>query len=178
MRDAGADSARLASALMQLSASALVRLELDDELREDIERARAVTALSARRRAERNLAGVLRSVDLVDLARRLENVRTTGVSDPGRFHHAERWRTRLVEDEAAAAAFRAAYPHADHARLPALIEGARRERDTGKPPGAARALFRHVNAILAEPSPAGDADAPADAADAPAGDAPADADHG
>jgi ribosomal 50S subunit-associated protein YjgA (DUF615 family) len=29
-----------------------------------------------------------------------------------------------------------------------LIQNARRERDTGKPPGAARALFRHVMQAL------------------------------
>jgi ribosomal 50S subunit-associated protein YjgA (DUF615 family) len=33
--------------------------------------------------------------------------------------------------------------------LPRLIDAARRERDTGKPPGSARALFRYVMSRIA-----------------------------
>jgi len=32
--------------------------------------------------------------------------------------------------------------------LPRLVEAARRERATGRPPGAARALFRHIVELL------------------------------
>jgi len=48
---------------MKLPAPALKTLELDEELRETSERARAVTAHIARRRAERTLAGKLRRFD-------------------------------------------------------------------------------------------------------------------
>ena len=71
-RAAGDRSARLAHALMKLPASALGALGLDEDLREAVNRARAVTANVARRRAERTLAGELRRVDLIDLEGRLE----------------------------------------------------------------------------------------------------------
>ena len=48
-RTAGERSARLANALMKLSASALGKLGLDEELREAVDRARAVTSQVARR---------------------------------------------------------------------------------------------------------------------------------
>lgn len=149
VRDAGAASAKLAQALLALPASAIAKLELDEDLHDEVVRARAVTSPIARRRAERTLAGQLRHVDLAALAARLDNVRSTGVADPRRFHLAERWRTRLIEEPAATAAFEAAFPDADHARLAAMVAAARSERDLGKPPGAGRALFRHVDAVLA-----------------------------
>jgi ribosome-associated protein len=133
---------------MKLPASAMPKLGLDESLRETVERARKVTSLIARRRAERSLAGALRRVNLVTLATRIENVRTTGLGDPRRLHEAERWRTRLLEDEGGAAAFHAAFPDADHSGLSQQLAEARRERNGGKPPGAGRALFRRISATL------------------------------
>jgi ribosome-associated protein len=144
-RKAGDRSARLAHTLMALPASALDKLELDDDLREDIDRARAVTSQIARRRAERTLAGDLRRVDLVDLAERIASVQTTGTAEPQQFHLAEQWRAKLIEGGIGAAA---EFPGDRGEPLAQLIERAQRERDTGKPPGAARALFRHIIAML------------------------------
>jgi ribosome-associated protein len=146
-RDAGDRSASLAKTLMELPASTLPKLDLDEDTAHVVARARAVTSHVARRRAERTLAGELRRIDDEELAAiqtRLANVQATGNAEPQLFHAAERWRTRLIEDPAAAAEF----PGGTEAPLPELIANARRERDTGKPPGAARALFRHVRAML------------------------------
>lgn len=173
-RTAGDRSSELARTLMQINDSVLDKMELDEELRVAIARARAVTAQVARRRAERTLAGELRHVNLAALKKRLANVQATGVADPELFHRAERWRTRLIEEGSAAAAD---FPGGFVEPLPRLIAQAKREQTTGKPPGAARALFRHVYAELkaeaaAKPAPdeadeAGDADDEADDDDDP-----------
>jgi ribosome-associated protein len=144
-RIAGERSARLAQALMKLPASALGKLGLDEELREAVDRARAVTAHVARRRSERALAGELRGIDLVEMEARLARVHETGAAEAQTFHLAETWRARMIEGGVAAAA---EFPGGAGEPLPRLIEQAQRERDTGRPPGAARALFRHITAAL------------------------------
>jgi len=141
-RNVGEQSARLASTLMKLSDAVVKKLALEDDVREAIERARSVTALVARRRAERTLAGDLRRFDLDEIARQL--ALDTGGDDKRRFHAAEQWRTRLIAEGAAALA---QFPHADD-QLPDLVAAAQRERLTGRPQGAARALFRHIVALL------------------------------
>jgi ribosome-associated protein len=165
-RQAGERSARLAHTLMKLPASALGKLGLDEDLREVADRARAVTAHVARRRAERGLAGELRRVDLVELEARLARVQTTGAAEPQTFHLAEKWRALMIEGGVAAVAD---FPGGAKDPLPRLIEEAQRERATGRPPGAARALFRHVAAVLnaqrADPAPPVGDDAAAAAAD-------------
>ena len=143
-RVAGDRSARIARALMQLPAPALAKLAIDDELRETIEAARAIPSPIARRRAERALAGELRRVDLGEIETALENLQAGQVDDSRLFHAAEQWRARLIAEDAAAGEF----PAGNAEPLPTLVANARRERDTGKPPGAARALFRHVLAQL------------------------------
>lgn len=161
-RTAGERSARLASALMKLSLSALGKLGLDEELREAVDRARAVTSQGARRRAERAVAGALRRADLVELAAKLAKLQETGSAEPQQFHLAEQWRARMLEGGLAAAA---GFPGGVAEPLPRLIEQAQREKATGRPRGAARALFRHIAAALkAQPAPpaASDEDAATD----------------
>ena len=143
-RIAGDRSAELARALMKLADSTIAKLGLDDELRAEVDRARKVTSQIARRRAERSLAGALRGVDLVALRTRLASVEATGSADTQLQHQAERWRTRLIEDDAAVAEF----PGGDPLELAPLIAKARSEQQTGRPPGAMRALFRHVRGVL------------------------------
>ena len=149
-REAGDRSARVAHQLMDLAETSLAKLDLDEELREEIDRARKVTQQIARRRAERTLAGYLRGIDIADLQQRMANVEATGSSDPRIFHAAEKWRARLLEEGSAAAE---QFPGGNVDPLPQLLQNARRERDTGKPPGAQRALFRHVLSVLKDHKP-------------------------
>lgn len=141
VRKAGDRSARIATQLMKLRDPSIKKLELADELREELMRARAVTSLVARRRAERTLAGELRHHDLVALAKQLDNLDELG-NDVAALHRGEHWRARMIaEGTAALAEFPAT---GDDDAWPRLIAAAQRERDTGKPPGAGRALFRAI----------------------------------
>jgi ribosome-associated protein len=164
-KKAGDRSATLARQLMKLAAPAVKKLELDDELREELVEARKISSPIARRRAERALAGALRRHDLIALADQLAKIER-GDSDVHQFHLAEQWRARLIGEPAGLAAFTADFPGSADERWPRLIDAARRERDTGRPPGAGRALFREVIAALKDaqaPAEPDDADADADA---------------
>jgi ribosomal 50S subunit-associated protein YjgA (DUF615 family) len=147
-RDAGDRSAAAAHTLMELKPSALASLGLDAELREQVDRDRAVTERGARRRAERHLAGVLRQADLDDLEARLERVQEGGQADGRSFKIAESWRARLIAGEASVEDFRAAAPGVDAPAFARQVESAKREATVGKPRGAARALFRTIVAEL------------------------------
>ena len=147
-RVAGEVSARIARTLMQLPDTTIGKLEMDEDLLDSVQRARAIKSQIARRRAERTLAGDLRKIDLVDLETKIKNVQETGSAEPRLFHEAERWRARLIDEGSAAAE---QFPGGNVDPLPSLIHQARRERDTGKPPGAGRALFRHVMSVLKAP---------------------------
>jgi ribosome-associated protein len=146
LRTEGERSARLASTLMKVAESVIAKLGFDDELHTAVARARAVTSPGARRRAERALAGELRRAGaLPGLEQRLATVEEAGAAEPRLFQLAERWRARLITDGLAAAQ---ELPGGAAEPLPELIRRAQRERATGRPPGAARALFRHVVGVL------------------------------
>jgi ribosome-associated protein len=144
-RDAGDRSARLAKLLMQLADVAVRKLALDDDLREAVDRARAVTSHIARRRAERTLASDLRRFELGALEAQLTNTRERERADAQHFQLAEQWRAKLIEHGISAAAELPGGPDDELARR---IDAAQRERATGKPQGAARALFRAITERL------------------------------
>jgi ribosome-associated protein len=140
-RDAGERSAKLANTLMKLKDSVAAKLKLDEDVRAAVDTARRVTSLSARRRAERTLAGELRRADLAALEEIVGGAGETTKADARKFQLAEHWRTRLIEEGLAAAE---ELPGGATEPLPQLVTNARREHDTGKPPGAKRALFRLI----------------------------------
>jgi ribosome-associated protein len=78
IRRAGDLSAKLARTLMTISQKKLEKLALDEELREAVDRARAIPSHAARRRAERTLAGELRRYDLDEVAAELAKLVTEG----------------------------------------------------------------------------------------------------
>jgi len=146
----GDRSSRISRQLMQLKEPLLKRLVIDIELRDVINKARAITSMVARRRAERALAGELRRYDLADLDAKLAKVYEATNIDTAAMHLAEKWRARLIE-EGMAAAPELPNDKGSDPELVRLIDAARKERDVGRPPGAARALFRWVVKALEAP---------------------------
>lgn len=151
-REAGERSADLAHLLLELPDAAVQRLQLDDELREAVERARSTRPRVARRREERRLAGVLRGVDLDALQALLDRRQVDDGVGARLFQLAERWRARLIDE--GPAAFCEQFPSADAARMAQGVADARREQTSGRPRGAQRALFREVMAVLQAAEPA------------------------
>ena len=139
---AGDRSSKLARDLMKIGDATFVRLGLHEDLHATVREARSISSMTARRRAERALAGSLRHEDIRAISERLANVATTGAVEQARLHLAEKWRARLLEEGTAAIA---EFPPGDpDEELPRLVAAAAREKTSGKPPGAARALFRHL----------------------------------
>jgi len=147
-RTDGERSARVAHKLMDLPASSLARLELDETVREVVEHARSIVANIARRREERNVAGALRRIDLRELEKQLADLEQGAAANVRQLQLAETWRTRLIEGSDAVAELAASFPATATPAFAKLITDARRERTTGKPKGAGRALFRQIVTLL------------------------------
>ncbi|HEY4056412.1 MAG TPA: ribosome biogenesis factor YjgA [Kofleriaceae bacterium] len=140
-RRAGDVSAKIARDLMQIKDAHVKKLRIDDELRDAINEARKITAPIARRRAERTLAGELRRWDLQKLTAEMAKLAEATNVDSRKLHDAENWRTKLIDGGIEAANDLPGGPDDELARM---IMSARREKETTKPPGAQRALFREI----------------------------------
>lgn len=147
----------LGQQLVDLSREQLARIELPDDLREAIDFAHRVTSHEGRRRHMQYIGRLMRQVDADEI--RAAIGRATGESRAAvaLMHFAERWRDRLLADDAALTDFIAERPGADVQWLRATIRAARREQAAGQPPRHARALYRWLHEELSPHAPTDEA---------------------
>jgi len=129
--------------LVELPEPVLRELPLDKDLLEEVLFTRGITARVARKRQLGFLAGRLRQADLAPVAAALDRRQDAARELNARHHRTEAWRDRLLEDDGEAlGALLEARRDLDAQTLRQLLRNARREAGAGKPPTAARKLFR------------------------------------
>lgn len=147
------DVLRLAHDMLELDAPRLAKLELDSELLEHLEYTRRITQHVARKREVGFLAKQMRRFE-EDLPRwRAQIDADVGATrrDAARLHRVEAWRDRLLsEGDEALSALLERFPDADRQQLRSLQRQAKIERERGKPPAAARVLFRMLRTLMAD----------------------------
>lgn len=136
--------------LLELSEQQLAQIELPDSLREAVSAARQITKFEARRRQLQYIGKLMRSVDPEPIRAQLDLWKNTSDEHKAWLHQLERWRDRLLADEAALHELVVAHPQADVQQLRTLIRNTVRERELNKPPRSYRALFQLLREILAE----------------------------
>lgn len=138
----------LADRLLQLGPGHWQSLGLSDRLQQALHEGRRLTSLSARRRQQRYLAKLLSLEErqaAIDLVQTLD---AKHEADNLRFHRLEQWRERLLtEGDTALAELLHQHPHADRQTLRQLMRQAQKEASSGKPPAAARKLFKVLRTL-------------------------------
>jgi ribosome-associated protein len=142
------DLQSLGETLVQLSAPRLSELGLPERLADAVEQARGIRKHEARRRQMQYIGRLMRDVDPEPIRARLAQWGAAPAAEKARLAAVERWRERLLVDAAALDQLCAAAPHADRARLSALVARAKGERAQAVPPHAYRELFRVLNTLL------------------------------
>ncbi|MFT3793067.1 MAG: ribosome biogenesis factor YjgA [Rudaea sp.] len=153
LRREALDVLKLAQALVELTDVQLGRIPLEDDLRDEVRRARAVTQQIARKRQTQFLAKQMRKLDdagLEPIRAALEQDKDAARREAAALHRTEQWRERLVDGgDEALNEFIGQHAGADRQRLRTLARQARAERERGGPPHAGRELFRAVRELLA-----------------------------
>lgn len=143
----------LGDQLVRLPAAELAAIEMPDDLREAVETARRITAHGARVRQRLYIGKLLRRTDVEPIRQALEQRADLDRMRVRREHAIEEWRTRLLADEPAAwTELGNRIATADLAELRSLSRQARAENHGGRPPAAARKLFRRLRELLASAS--------------------------
>lgn len=129
--------------LCEMPEALLLALPLDDELLDALREARSIRSHGARKRQLKFVAGLLDRRDRSALLEALERQQTAARELTARQHRSEAWRDLLVAsgDEALAALFEQR-PDTDRQALRQLVRNAQAEARRGRPPAAARKLFR------------------------------------
>ena len=133
----------LAKKLISMPDTRLKRMPLDDDLREEVEFARSIRAHGARKRQLMTVGKMLRNRDTDQLADAVNDIDQKNRQLNSRFHHIEAWRDRLIEgSDKELSELLEQSPDANIQTLRQLIRNAKKEAKLGKPPTAARKLFK------------------------------------
>lgn len=131
--------------LTELNNEQLSKIEMSDKLRFAINEMQRITKHEARRRQLQYIGRLMRdeeSEGIIDAIAKIENAHLESAKG---LHDLEIWRDRLIsETKEALTEFIAAHPNADVQHLRHLIRNAQKEKETEKPAGSSRALFRYL----------------------------------
>lgn len=138
----------LGAELVSLNEEQLASIDLPEPLLDAVSEARRMTKFEARRRQMQYIGKLMRSIDPEPIRERINAYNAVSRTQTARLHLIERWRSRLLEDEHALTELMRTHPEADSAQLRLLVRNTLKEREAGRPPKSARALFRLLNDIL------------------------------
>lgn len=141
------DVLAFARQLSELPPTRLARLELPDNVRDELAEVQHTPSHIAHKRQLAHLAKLMRAHDeeaFASARAALANDRGKNARETAALHRAEALREDLLGEkgDAALTAFIAQHPGVDHQHLRSLIRQSRREREANKPPRAQRELFR------------------------------------
>jgi ribosome-associated protein len=136
--------------LVGLPEDRLASLVLPDTLRDAILEARRISQRSAHRRQMQYVGRLMRDVDADAIQKQLEASRAGSAKEVAVLHRAERWRERLLADDAAISEFVSAFPAVDVQKLRTMLRNAKREAAAEKPPKFYRELFREIRETMSK----------------------------
>lgn len=146
LRDLGAE-------LVELSVGQLKRINLPENIFEVVRECQKITAHGARRRQIQYLGKLMRGVDDEPIRAGLAMLRGESSAETARLHRLERFRTRLLEDEAVVAEIAAQWPAVDQQQLRQLRRNALKEKESNKPPKNFRAIFQILQELDQQATP-------------------------
>jgi ribosome-associated protein len=134
--------------LVQLNDEQLAEVPLPERLRDAIVEAKRIRQHEGRRRQMQYVGRLMREIDAEPVREKLAGWNGVSREATALLHHVERWRERLLDDDAAMQEFAAAHQTAELQQLRTLVRSIRKERAGGKPPKHYRELFRVLREIL------------------------------
>ena len=139
----------LGKALVNLNTSALNQIPLPVDLRHAIEEAQRLHQHGALKRQLQYIGKLLRQCEVEPIQAAYEKVTNSYRQDVEQHHKLEQWRDRLLsEGDQALEELLAEHTDVDRQHLRQLIRTANQEAAKGKPPKAARELFRYLRDLF------------------------------
>lgn len=140
---------KLGERLLELSEQQLNQLELPEQLVEAVLLAKRIKAHGGKYRQLQYIGKLMRSVDPEPIEAFFAKLDGKDYAETAQLHLLEAWRERLISDtgNAILTEYMQQFPQAESQRLRQLIQAAKKERESGKPPGAGRKLFQYLREI-------------------------------
>ena len=141
----------LGEELTELGKDQIAQLDIPENLRDAIREMHRMKTFGAKRRQMQYIGKLMRDVDTAPIIAKLNTWKGTSQQHIGYMHQLERWRERLLENDAALTELLSQYPQTDVQRLRTLIRNTLKEREAGKPAKNFREIFQVLRETIPEP---------------------------
>lgn len=142
---------KLARKLLRMPLAQLKYIPLNEDLREAVDFGRRIRAHGASKRQTQTIGKMLRRLDATPIVNAINNLELKTRQINVHHRHLEAWRDRLIEGQAQGLlALLAQNPDFNLQTLRQLVRNANKEARLGKPPAAARKLFKLLRECDAE----------------------------
>lgn len=139
---------KLGERLVELSENQLERIDLPDEIREEILLARNTTAHGARRRQVKYIGSLLRNTDITPIEKALKVIDRGDYEQKLAFKKLENWRDQLKTGNMELInEILAECPLAERQKLTQLARNAKKEFQGNRGTKASKALFRYLREV-------------------------------
>lgn len=139
---------KLGESLVALKPAQVAEIPMSDRLRAAIEESWRLTQNEAKRRHMQYLGKLMRHEDEAQLQKAIDGFHAGSDENTRRLHLAERWRERLLADDAAITEFMSEYPGAEAQHLRNLVRNCRKDMAQERNSGYSRKLFRYIREQL------------------------------
>lgn len=139
---------KLGVELVALNRARLDQLQLPEQLLDAVLLAKRLGRDEAGRRQMQYIGRIMRGIDAAPIQQQIDAWNGANDQEIGRLHEVERWRDRLIAEDASLAEFLSLYPACDSQQLRTLIRNTRKEQAAQRPPAHYRALFKAVRAAV------------------------------
>ena len=137
---------KLGEELVTLRESDLEQLDLDEVLLDAVLEAKGMKARGALRRQKQYIGKLMRNEDIESIQHAIDMLDPSSEAHGRYLRRCEQWRTRLIDDGKALAAFLDEYPDTDRQQLRNLVRNAQKEmnQEPPKPGSSYKKLFQLV----------------------------------
>ena len=140
----------LAKTLSELSSDQIKSLPVEERLKEKLLETEKIRTFGAIKRHKLFLGKLMRALDETEIAAieaRLEAIKGVNKVEIAKFHHLERMREDLLNNDSRLTQLIQDHPGHDLQNLRTLIRNARKEKAENKPPKAFREIFQILKAL-------------------------------
>ncbi|MDX8380036.1 MAG: ribosome biogenesis factor YjgA [Gallionella sp.] len=141
----------LGEELLGLGREQLAQLDIPESLRDAIKERHHIKKFGAQRRQMQYIGKLMRDVDPEPIVAKLNTWKGISQQHIGYMHQLERWRDRLLDNDATLTELLNAYPETNVQRLRTLIRNTHKEQEMGKPAKNYREIFQVLRETIAEP---------------------------
>ncbi len=142
----------LGEELVALSKDQLAQLDIPENLRDAIREMNRINKFGAQRRQMQYIGKLMRDIEDTDpIIAKLNAWKGVSQQHTAHLHQLERWRDRLLENEAVLTDLLALHPEIEVQRLRTLIRNAKKEKEAGKPLKNYREIFQVLRDFMPAP---------------------------